>query len=121
MASITINDNTLFAVMKIKRRYDFITYRFKFDQPLTKQTFIQAYKNETFNNLGEYYVYETIIMFIESYPGLKEIVTPGLLQVYKDALKLVKDEHKKKKKVEREREEKRLSDLRYKNEYGSRY
>jgi hypothetical protein len=109
MASITINDNTLFAVMKIKRRYNFITYKFKFDQPLTKQTFIQAYQYGSSGLLSDtYYTYESIIMFIESYPGLKEVVTPGLLQVYKEAFKLVKEEYKKQKKMYREQEQKRL-------------
>jgi hypothetical protein len=57
--------------------------------------------------------YETVIMFIETYPAMIEIVKPRLLQVYKDALKLVKDE----KKIEKKQKKTKEFDIKYWREY----
>jgi hypothetical protein len=94
-----------------KSRGDRVKWMFR-NQPITKKSFADVYTELSMGCLDPR-GYETVIMFIESYPGLKEIVKPGLLQVFKDALKLVKEE----KKIEKKKKETREKESKYWNEY----
>ncbi len=62
--------------------------------PITYKDFRLQFKYAAISAEPYLFALESIILFIETYPGLKEWLKPSIVDMYKTAVKMIKEEKK---------------------------